>query len=455
MASAALCGELWREARGRLCEKLDADTFERYFASITPLSYSREKQEITLGVASDFVALWLDSNYSAILLEVMTEVVGTPVSTRFEGGHEAAVEAAPTPTEAAAPTPVEAAPERGGPRNCRPDFTFDSFVTGANCQIPVAAAHAVCKKLGKSYNPLFIYGGVGLGKTHLLQAIANDVAARRKRARIEYLTSEEFLNQYVEALQQKTLARFRRHFRSLDVLLIDDVQFFEGKVGLSEEFFHTFNTLHNSHRQIVLASDRTPQEISGVEQRLVSRFDWGLSAQILPPVDLETRVAILKKKQEVQNIKLPDDILYLIAERIRSNIRNLESALTRLIMNISTFDQRAMTVELAEQLLQDKFENENSKLQTVDAIQRRVAEHFDIRVADMTSQKRPRNIAVPRMLAMYLSRKLTKHSLPAIGEAFNRNHATILHGISATEKRMDEDNAFRHAVGLLTRQLQS
>jgi chromosomal replication initiator protein len=333
----------------------------------------------------------------------------------------------------------------------RPDFTFDSFVVGNNNRICVAAAQAVASKPGRAYNPLFIYGGTGLGKTHLLQAIAIDVVSRRKRSRVEYLSSEEFVNQYVEALQNKRLPSFRRHFRSLDLLLIDDVQFFEGKVGSSEEFFHTFNTLHNAHKQIVLASDRTPQEMNGLEKRLVSRFDWGLSAQILPP-DLETRVAILKKKQEQQNVKISDEILFMIARNIRSNIRNLEGAVTTLIMNISAFGYE-MTAERAQELLQDKFDNEATHLLTIDTIQRRVAEYYDIRLADMTSRKRPQNIARPRMVAMYLSRQLTDQSLPTIGDAFSRNHATILHAINKVEQDMDKDADFANSVNILVRQL--
>jgi chromosomal replication initiator protein len=271
---------------------------------------------------------------------------------------------------------------------------------------------------------------------------------------VQYVTSEEFLNLYVEALQNKTLPSFRRHFRSLDMLLIDDVQFFAGKVGLTEEFFHTFNTLHNAHKQIVMACDRPPREIAGLEERLVSRFEWGLSSEMLPPEDLAVRIAILHKKQAQYEEQFSDEVLQFIAERIRTNVRSLESALKKLVMHASAF-KCEMTVELVGQLLADKFDSQNARQLSIESIQKRVAEHFDIRVGDMTSKKRPANIAVPRMVAMYLSRELTGKSLPAIGEAFNRNHATVINAVKTIERKMKADETLRGSVGLLTRQLRS
>jgi chromosomal replication initiator protein len=317
----------------------------------------------------------------------------------------------------------------------------------------VAAARHVAQDPGKSYNPLFIYGGVGLGKTHLLMAIANEIQAIRSRARVEYLTSEDFVNRYVEALQNKTLPAFRQHFRGLDLLLIDDVQFFEGKVGTSEEFFHTFNSLQNHHKQIVLASDRTPKELNGLASRLLSRFEGGLSAEILPPGEVETRMAILRKKQEAQPIKLPDPVMALIAERIYSNIRNLEGALTRLVMHVSIFKQE-MSVALATELLRDKFETEQGRILTATLIQRAVSEYFQVSVPDLLGPRRPKQIAMARMVAMYLARTMTQDSLPGIGRAFNRDHATVVHAVSAITSRMDTDESLRTAVTTLTRQLQ-
>lgn len=468
------CNMVWDATCVLLRERVDGDTFERYFADIVPVAVDDDNQQIILGVSNDLVAFWLGDNYQDLIEEALAETGAGSLKIRLETGHDARpvapAKVEPQPPASAnqtdedeqddqSPAPRENRRDRRDQRSkrdqyrYRPDFTFDNFVVGNSNKICVASARAVSEKPGRAYNPLLIYGGVALGKTHLLQSIANYATSRRKRAKVEYLTSEEFVNLYVEALQTKKLASFRRHFRSLDILLIDDIQFFEGKVGSSEEFFHTFNTLHNAHKQIVLASDRMPQEISGLEQRLVSRFEWGLSAEVLPP-DWETRVAILKKKQETQNIKLPDEVLHLVASRITSNIRNLEGAMTRLIMNVSAFDDE-MTPERATELLQDRFDQERSKLVTIEAIQRRVADHFDITRQDMTSKKRPRSIALPRMVAMYISRRLTNQSLPAIGDAFNRNHATVIHAVDKIGSLIEEDDSLRASVETLERLLKN
>ena len=447
------CTTIWSAVQERLITKLDSDTYQRYLSGIVPLSFYPEKNQIILGVLNDFVALWLDSNYKEIIVEVLEKVLSQRIDIKFEPGHDINLNPQTNENKNGEKVHIRAVNEgtKTGPLQYRPDFTFDSFVIGNNNRICHAAALAVTKKPGKTYNPLFIYGGVGLGKTHLLQAVANEVTKTRKRTKIKYLTSEEFVNLYVEAMQKKCLPAFRRQLRSLDFLIIDDVQFFEGKVGSSEEFFHTFNTLHNTHKQMILASDRNPQDIQGMEQRLVSRFEWGLSAEILMP-DLETRVAILKKKQERHTIKISDEILFLIAGRIGSNIRNLEGALTKLIMNISAFGGE-MTVERAESLLKDKFESESSKLISIDTIQRKVADFYDIRLADMMSKKRPANIALPRMVAMYLTRQLTDNSLPSIGDAFNRNHATVIHAVDTIENRMESNASFKHTIGKISRKL--
>ncbi len=452
------CTEIWGVASEKLQILLDRDSFERYLTGLVPVSFNADSSTLTLGVLNDFAALWLESNYRGIISEVLQDVVGGKVNIAFEGGH-GPTNPGQAPTNAGETRAAEMLAKtmatdrvRRQQERCRPDFTFDTFVVGNSNRVAYAAAKAVSENPGHAYNPLFIYGGSGLGKTHLLQAIANELTNANPRSRIEFLTSEEFVNSYVEALQSQTVREFRRHIRSLDILLIDDVQFFKGKIGSSEEFFHTFNTLHNAHKQIVLASDRTPKDISGLEQRLVSRFDCGLSSEILLP-DVETRLAILKKKQESQSVKLSDDVLNLIASRIPSNIRSLEGALTKLIMNITLFDSE-MTADKAEELLVDKFENESPRL-SIDRIQRCVADCYDLRVTDILGKKRPRNIATPRMIAMYLSRKLTDNSLPTIGDAFNRNHATILHAVDTIERKMGDDVNLRTNVSILTRQLRS
>ena len=459
--------ELWNRARLQLEETVDRDSWERYLSGITAVAYNTDKQVLTLGTQNDFVALWLESNYRDLIEEKLAVVRGEPLTTEFVGGYD-------PPKEAVAPPKTAvSAPPGGGARQrflstehphmasstvrrqrlrLRPDFTFGTFVVGDNTKLCVAAAHAVSQQPGQHYNPFFVYGNSGLGKTHLLQAVANDLAAGTQNARIEYLTSEEFVNQYVEAVQKSTLPAFRRRFRSVDLLLVDDVQFFSGKIQSSEELFHTFNSLYNDHRQIVLAADRTPTEL-GLDDRMISRFNGGLAAELMPP-EFETRLAILRKKQELQKVKLGDDVLCLIAERIRSNIRHLEGALTILTMNVSALGCR-MTSEMAEQLLKDKFEDDTPRAVTIDEIQKEVASAYDVTVADLLSRKRPQNIARARMSAMYLARQLTDFSLPVIGNAFNRNHATVLHAVDSLEKRMSAEPAVRARMDNLTRKLTS
>ncbi|NQZ69338.1 MAG: chromosomal replication initiator protein DnaA [Lentisphaeria bacterium] len=446
------CARFWYDVKNQLAQKVDEDSWDSYLSGIVPVSINEETCELVLGVLNDFVALWLDSNYKSLIEDEISTVKSKAYAITFVGGYKPEIEATEKPVVRTHNTYVPQTTKIRVEQNLRirPDFTFDNFVIGNNNKLCVAAAKSVTQHLGTSYNPFFVYGGVGLGKTHLLQAIANDVLKHHPHAIIEYHTSEEFVNLYVEAVQNNSLVAFRKRFRNADLLLIDDVQFFSGKVGSSEEFFHTFNTLHNAHRQIVLASDRTPHDI-GLEDRLVSRFDWGLSAEILAP-ELETRVAILKKKQETQTVKLSDEVLFLVASRIESNMRTLESALTILTMNVSALGSE-MTVELAEELLKNKFENEAARMLTVDHIQKHVADHFDIKLADIISKKRPQNIAHARMVGMYLSRQLTDLSYPVIGEAFNRNHATIVHAVDTIRKKMAKDETFRSKIAMLTKYL--
>ncbi|OPZ28507.1 MAG: Chromosomal replication initiator protein DnaA [Lentisphaerae bacterium ADurb.BinA184] len=404
-------------------------------------------------MSNDIFSEWLSTNYRDLILSAFAEASGMAVTLAFESGHEpadgAAAEAddaSPAARRRPAPPPEPELPARFNRR-----FTFDTFVVGENNKFAQAACLAVAKTPGKSYNPLFMHGTNGLGKTHLLQAIAQDAFGRRKRARIEFLSSEEFANRYIDALRDSALPAFRRHFRTVDLLLIDDVHFFKGKEQFQEEFFHTFNALYNSHKQIVLTSDRPPHEIQGLEKRLVSRFEWGLTTEILPP-DLETRVAILRKKQAEHEVAIGDDVLFFIASRVKSNIRRLEGALIRMVSYVS-MNSRPMDVHTAEQLLQPILDEEAGSSVTVDSIQRGVAEFFDIRLADMTGKRRPANIALPRQVAMFLCRRLTDLSSPTIAEAFNRNHATILHAVGVIEKRLAKDAEFRNTLSKLERKL--
>jgi chromosomal replication initiator protein len=298
-----------------------------------------------------------------------------------------------------------------------------------------------------------MYGGVGLGKTHLMQAIGHAVATSQKPGRVCYLSSEQFTNEFIQAIQTSTLTKFRKKYRHVDVLLIDDIQFLAGKERMQEEFFHTFNSLFDGHKQIVLSSDRPAAEIANLESRLVSRFEWGLVTELQPPA-LETRIAILKKKAAALDVKIPDRVIEYLAERIRTNIRRLEGALIR-VASYASLTGKEITIDSLETLLRDALHEEAKRTITVDAIQKKVAEHFDIRLADMTSRRRPQNVAFPRQVAMYLSRRLTDRSLVDIGETFGgRDHGTVMHACRLVEQRMNDDQRLRQTVAYLQQALE-
>jgi chromosomal replication initiator protein len=335
------------------------------------------------------------------------------------------------------------ASEKPVEHNLNPAFTFDNFVAGKSNQLARAASIQVAENPGSAYNPLFLYGGVGLGKTHLVHAVGNMMRAHNPQARVVYLHSERFVGNMVKALQHNTMDAFKQHYRSLDALLIDDIQFFAGKERSQEEFFHTFNSLMESGHQIILTCDRYPNEVEGLEERLCSRFGWGLPVCIDSP-ELETRVAILQKKAEQSNVELPSEVAFFIAKRIRSNIRELEGAFRRVIAT-ANFTGKPITVDFAKDALQDLIAIQNRAI-SIDNIQKTVAEYYKIRSSDMLSNRRSRSITRPRQLAMALSKELTNHSLPEIGEAFGgRDHTTILHGcrkiaeLRGTDIKINED----------------
>jgi chromosomal replication initiator protein len=323
---------------------------------------------------------------------------------------------------------------------------------GGNNNLAYAVSKAVAEAPGKAYNPLFLYGGVGLGKTHLLQAIGQHVAGNKKSARVAYVSSEKFTNEYIDAIQNNKLVGFRKKYRLTDVLLIDDVQFFAGKERIQEEFFHTFNALKEAGKQIVLTCDRPASEIQGLEQRLVSRFEWGQTADVQAP-DVETRLAILQKKAQSMNVVLPEDVMNFIATRIRTNIRRLEGALVR-VSALAALTGKKLTVDVVENLLREMLHEEGRQTISIEVIQKKVAEHYDIRLADMTSKRRPENIAFPRQIAMYLSRQMTESSLNTIGEAFGgRDHGTVLHACRLVKDRMEVDSNVRQVVHYLEKLL--
>ncbi len=333
-----------------------------------------------------------------------------------------------------------------------PKYTFDSFVIGNSNRFAHAASLAVAEAPAKAYNPLFIYGGVGLGKTHLMHAIGHYVLQNNSNAKVVYVSSEKFTNELINAIRDDRNEEFRNKYRNVDILLIDDVQFIAGKERTQEEFFHTFNELHDANKQIILSSDRPPKEIPTLEDRLRSRFEWGLIADIQAP-DFETRMAILKKKADVEKLNVANEVMVYIATKIKSNIRELEGALIRIVA-YSSLTNRPITVELASEALKDIISNKQNKNITIDVIQDVVAGYFNLRVEDLKSQRRTRNVAYPRQIAMYLSRKLTDMSLPKIGEEFGgRDHTTVIHAYEKISDALNTDESLQHTVNDVTKKL--
>ncbi|MDB6018493.1 MAG: dnaA [Pedosphaera sp.] len=431
---------------------LSPDTFNLWFAPLRAQTLDAEC--ITLEVANDFCEVWLKDNYMGLLQDVLSRSSGQPMHVKFKVVPGGAVVTAPiTHASHAKAKPAETATERTSAELAfNPKNTFDSFVVGNNNNFAHAAAMAVAQAPGKSYNPLFLYGGVGLGKTHLLHAIGQHVVSQRKGARVSYVSSEKFTNEYIDGIQNNQLARFRKKYRQTEVLLIDDIQFLAGKERIQEEFFHTFNALHESHKQIVLTCDRPASEIQNLEQRLVSRFEWGLVTDLQPP-DIETRLAILRKKAKSLGVELPEEIINFLAHRIRANIRRLEGALIR-VASYASLTGKKLSIEVVEGLLREVLHEEGRFSINIEVIQKRVAEHYDIRLADMTSKRRPENIAFPRQVAMFLSRQMTESSLNTIGEAFGgRDHGTVLHACRLVKDRMEVDANVRQVVQYLEKQL--
>ncbi|MCR1952958.1 MULTISPECIES: chromosomal replication initiator protein DnaA [unclassified Clostridium] len=333
-----------------------------------------------------------------------------------------------------------------------PKYTFDSFVIGNSNRFAHAASLAVAEAPAKAYNPLFIYGGVGLGKTHLMHAIGHYVLQNNSNAKVVYVSSEKFTNELINAIRDDKNEEFRNKYRNVDILLIDDIQFIAGKERTQEEFFHTFNALHDANKQIILSSDRPPKEIPTLEDRLRSRFEWGLIADIQAP-DFETRMAILKKKADVEKLNVANEVMVYIATKIKSNIRELEGALIRIVA-YSSLTNRPITVELASEALKDIISNKQNKNVTIDVIQDVVAGYFNLRIEDLKSQRRTRNVAYPRQIAMYLSRKLTDMSLPKIGEEFGgRDHTTVIHAYEKISDSLNTDESLQHTVNDITKKL--
>ncbi len=448
------CAQLWQRLSSALKPQISTDGFKRWFSAVELVEAKEES--LTLGVPNNIYQFWIESNYMPALQTAIVTIFGSPRSVKFcspsgPGAQTSREDAAPL-EEVLPNPPISSKPGATVP-GLNPRNTFESFVVGPNNEIAHAASLAVAQTPARTYNPLFVYGGVGLGKTHLMQAIGQYVWAKKKNVKVLYVSSELFINEFIDAIQHSNLVKFRKRYRQADLLLIDDIQFLGGKERSQEEFFHTFNTLFDGHKQIVLSSDRPASEIANLEHRLVSRFEWGLTAELQPP-DIETRLAILRKKADSMQIKLRDDIFQFLASRIRTNVRRLEGALMR-VASFASLSGKELTQEVIEHLLKDILQEEGRHSITIEQIQRRVAEQFDVRVADMTSKRRPASIAFPRQVAMYLARELTKASLNEIGEAFGgRDHGTVLHACKLVKKRMTEQDNIRQTISFIDSSLQ-
>jgi len=449
--------QIWASICLELQQVVSADAVTRWFHPLRIHNYAN--QTLTLTSDNSIYQYWIEENYLPQLKAAANRVLGEPASILFHS-RETAVASIEGDRAKVEPSRIKkdlvvkpTAPASVDSRGClNPRSTFESFVVGMNNQFAHAAAMAVAQAPARTYNPLFLHGSVGLGKTHLMQAVGHLIQQNKKHLKVFYVTSEQFTNDYISAIQHGELAKFRRSYRQVDVLLIDDIQFLAGKDRSQEEFFHTFNTLFDGSKQIVLTADSPPTEIANLEKRLTSRFEWGLTAELQPP-DTETRLAILRHKMNAMPEKLTDPVLNFIAERVKTNVRRLEGALNR-VAAFASLHGKAITVPQTEVLLRDLLQQEGQQTVSIDLIQRRVAETYDLRLADMTSKRRPANIALPRMVAMYLSRRLTTASLNEIGDAFGgRDHGTVLHANRTIEEKMKGDEKLRRIVNYLAEKL--
>ena len=431
-----------------------SDAYNLWFAPLR--ARSQDDNSLVLELADDFCEIWLKENYVGLLEDAVALASGHRLKIRFEVRSSRVG----TPPEDPNPGPMRAKVANVAPEgnhadqelNLRAQYNFDTFVVGSNNNFAHAAALAVAQEPGKAYNPLFLHGGVGMGKTHLLHAIGHQVVTNRKGAKVVYLSSEQFTNEYIEGIQNHQLQRFRKKYRQSDVLLIDDIQFLMGKERIQEEFFHTFNALHEARKQIVMSCDRPVGEIQNLQQRLVSRFEGGLVTDLQPP-DMEMRLAILRKKAQIMGVELPEEIMRFLANRVRSNIRRLEGALTR-VTSYAAMTANALSVKVVEGLLREILHQEGPYSISIQAIPNKVAEHFDLGQKDMTSRRRPENIAFPRQVAMFLSRQMTETSLSAIGEAFGgRDSGTVLYACKSVKDRMETDSHVLQVVNGLEMQL--
>jgi chromosomal replication initiator protein len=436
---------LWDEILARIETKVNRHSFYTWFRPT--MFVSEDRASVTVQVPNAHFKEWLTKHYSGVIAEAASDVKRPNLVVHFVadtvGDAPGAIPL--SPDEAAALETDSLPPALAGPAGLNPRYTFDTFIVGSSNQFAHAACRAVAEAPSRSYNPLFIYGGVGLGKTHLMHAVGQYVLQHDRNLKLTYISSERFMNEMINAVRYDRVLDFRERYRSVDVLLVDDIQFLAGKEGTQTEFFHTFNALYDSQKQLVLSSDCPPHEIPQLEERLRSRFEWGLIADIQSP-DLETKVAILKKKAETEAVPLPDNVAMYIASKIKSNIRELEGSLIRLIAYASLTGQE-ISLALAQEVLRNVIEHEE-KAVTIDAIQKFVADYYNLKMVDLKSRNNSKSVAMPRQIAMYLCKSLTHASLPEIGRSFGgKHHSTVIHSIRKVEDLRKRDTDFNTLIG--------
>ena len=438
---------IWEQVLARIETKVGRHPFYSWFR---PTSFvSEDRSSITVRVPNPLFKDWLTKHYSAVITDALTEVNRPNFTLNFvsEAHTDAAAIQLSADEAAALESGTDAVAPQPGSAGLNPRYTFDTFIVGPSNQFAHAACRAVAEAPSRSYNPLFIYGGVGLGKTHLMHAVGQYVLWHDRNLKLTYISSERFMNEMVNAIRYDRILDFRERYRSVDVLLVDDVQFLAGKEGTQTEFFHTFNALYDSQKQIVISSDCPPHEITQLEERLRSRFEWGLIADIQSP-DLETKSAILKKKAETEGVPIPDNVAIYIAGKIKSNIRELEGSLIRLIA-FASLTGREITLALAQEVLRNVLQNDDRAV-TIEIVQKAVADHYSLKVSELKSKNNSKSVAMPRQIAMYLCKALTNASLPEIGKSFGgKHHSTVIHSIRKVEDMRQKDGDFNTLINSL------
>lgn len=433
---------LWDQILARIETKVNRHSFYTWFKPTTFIS--SDEATLSVRVPNALFKEWLTKHYSGVIAEAMAEIQKPNLTVNFLADAQPDLAGIPLSAEEAAALQAPAAPiPQAASIGLNPRYTFDTFIVGSSNQFAHAASRAVAEAPSRSYNPLFIYGGVGLGKTHLMHAVGHYVLQHDRHLKLTYISSERFMNEMINAVRYDRVLDFRERYRSVDVLLVDDIQFLAGKEGTQTEFFHTFNALYDSQKQIVLSSDCPPHEIPALEERLRSRFEWGLIADIQSP-DLETKVAILKKKAEAEAVPLPDDVAIYIAGRIKSNIRELEGSLIRLVAYASLTGQD-ITLPLAQEVLRNILDEERAV--TIEIIQKYIADYYNLKLAELKSRNNSKSVAMPRQIAMYLCKSLTHASLPEIGRSFGgKHHSTVIHSIRKVEDLRKKDSDFNNLI---------